>query len=115
MNVECQIKNNISFDILKETVPEEILNTIVSVMAEAVTSAEPTEKIGGKVWDRQVIKERLLSLQEMHIQLVYDQFRNCSDEIRYPRRYFLARLCEADDGTMEVYYDARVRHDMARK
>ena len=111
--ISDQIRANISYEILKDTIPVSILNLIVSVMTDAVCSDKQAEKIGSRTWDRNDLRKYLLSLNDMNIRYVYDLFQNTAEEIHNPRRYFLSLLCEADDGAMEAYYESRVRHDFS--
>ena len=108
--VEEDIKENICFDILITEYPEEQIQGIVNLMCDTICSGSGTIRVGGEPKPREIVKRKLLSLNEMHIRFVFDELNTESKNIHYIKNYLLARLYEAPD-IMDSYYQARVAHD----
>ncbi|MFT9057315.1 MAG: DUF6017 domain-containing protein [Ethanoligenens sp.] len=108
------IRENISYDILLLKRPDEKsrIDGIVSLLTDTVCSRRPYLRISGEDIPIGDVRERLLSLDDGHIEYVFD----CMDENTVPigniRAYLLTALYNAPL-TIDSYYDARVRRDMA--
>lgn len=108
------IHENISYDILLQKLPDDKsrIDGIVSLLVDTVCSRRPTIRISGEEISTEDVRERLLSLDDGHIEYVFD----CMDESNVPigniRAYLLTALYNAPS-TIDSYYDARVRRDMA--
>ncbi|MFT9056649.1 MAG: DUF6017 domain-containing protein [Ethanoligenens sp.] len=108
------IRENISYDILLLKRPDEKsrIDGIVLLLVDTVCSRRPTLRISGEDIPIGDVRERLLSLDDGHIEYVFD----CMDESTVPigniRAYLLTALYNAPL-TIDSYYDAKVRRDMA--
>jgi hypothetical protein len=108
------IHENISYDILLQKLPNDKsrIDGIVSLLVDTVCSRRPKIRISGGEIPTENVRERLLSLDDGHIEYVFD----CMDESTVPigniRAYLLTALYNAPS-TIDSYYDAKVRRDMA--
>ena len=108
------IRENISYDILLQKRPDEKshIDGIANLLTDTVCSRRPTIRISGEEIPIEDVRERLLSLDDGHIEYVFD----CMDESTVPigniRAYLLTALYNAPL-TIDSYYDAKVRRDMA--
>lgn len=108
------IRENISYDILLQKQPDEKnrIDGIVSLLTDTVCSRRPYLRISGEEIPIEDVRERLFSLDDGHIEYVFD----CMDESTVPigniRAYLLTALYNAPL-TIDSYYDAKVRRDMA--
>jgi hypothetical protein len=108
------IHENISYDILLQKLPDDKsrIDGIVSLLTDTVCSRRPTIRISGEEIPTEEVRERLFSLDDGHIEYVFD----CMDESTVPigniRAYLLTALYNAPL-TIDSYYDAKVRRDMA--
>jgi len=109
--VEAQIKQNISYDVLKRDLPTSQLDGIISLMVDTICAAEKTIKISGETKFREEVCRRFLALDDIHIRYVFDRMKGENNIVQHPRGYLLARLYEAED-VMDTYYQIRVNHDM---
>ncbi len=113
-HVSQTIRENIAYDILLLKRPDEKsrIDGIVSLLTDTVCSRRPTLRISGEEIPIGDVRERLLSLDDGHIEYVFD----CMDENSVPigniRAYLLTALYNAPL-TIDSYYDAKVRRDMA--
>ena len=113
-DVSQTIRENISYDILLQKRPDEKsrIDGIVSLLTDTVCSRRPYLRISGENIPIEDVRERLLSLDDGHIEYVFD----CMDESTVPigniRAYLLTALYNAPL-TIDSYYDAKVRRDMA--
>ncbi|MFT8888088.1 MAG: DUF6017 domain-containing protein [Ethanoligenens sp.] len=106
------IRENIAYDILllKRPYEKSQIDGVVSLLTDTVCSQRPALRISGEEIPIGDVRERLLSLDDGHIEYVFD----CMDESTVPigniRAYLLAALYNAPL-TIDSYYDARVRRD----
>ena len=63
-----RIKENIDYDILCERYSGDMLDEIVSVMAEAICGNSKTVRIAGNDFAREVVKSQLLKINSEHIE-----------------------------------------------
>lgn len=108
------IRENISYDILLQKWPDEKgrIDGIVSLLADTLCSRRPYLRISGEDIPIGDVRERLLSLDDSHIEYVFDCLSENSTPIGNMRAYLLTALYNAPL-TIDSYYDARVRRDMA--
>lgn len=89
------------------------LENILELVVETVCSKRQIIRIGGDDRPIEVVKSRFMKLNSEHIRYVLDCFKENTTKIRNIRQYMLASLYNAPT-TIESYFDALVRHDMAQ-
>ena len=89
------------------------LENILELVVETVCSKRQIIRIGGDDRPIEVVKSRFMKLNSEHIRYVLDCFKENTTKILNIRQYMLASLYNAPT-TIESYFDALVRHDMAQ-
>ena len=107
------IKENIEYDTMKDNFPYdyERLDEIVELMAETLASKKATFCIAGDTYPASTVKFKLLRINSLHIQYVFECLDKNTTEVRNIKKYLLATLFNAPN-TMGSYYKAQVNHDM---
>ena len=107
------IKGNIEYDIMKDNFPydHERLDEIVELMAETLASKKATFCIAGDTYPASTVKFKLLRINSLHIQYVFECLNKNTTEVRNIKKYLLATLFNAPS-TMGSYYKAQVNHDL---
>ena len=107
------IKGNIEYDIMKDNFPydHERLDEIVELMAETLASKKATFCIAGDTYPASTVKFKLLRINSLHIQYVFECLDKNTTEVRNIKKYLLATLFNAPS-TMGSYYKAQVNHDL---
>lgn len=107
------IKGNIEYDIMKDNFPydRERLDEIVELMTETLASKKATFCIAGDTYPASTVKFKLLRINSLHIQYVFECLDKNTTEVRNIKKYLLATLFNAPS-TMGSYYKAQVNHDM---
>ena len=107
------VKGNIEYDIMKDNFPydHERLDEIVELMAETLASKKATFCIAGDTYPASTVKFKLLRINSLHIQYVFECLNKNTTEVRNIKKYLLATLFNAPN-TMGSYYKAQVNHDM---
>ena len=107
------IKGNIEYDIMKDNFPydHERLDEIVELMTETLASKKATFCIAGDTYPASTVKFKLLRINSLHIQYVFECLDKNTTEVRNIKKYLLATLFNAPS-TMGSYYKAQVNHDM---
>lgn len=106
------IQENIAYDLLSNDadIDSEQLDEITDLILETVCTAKKTIRIAGDDFPSELVKSKLLKLNDMHIRFVLDCMKENTTQIRNIKKYLLAVLFNAPS-TMESYYSARVRRD----
>ena len=109
------IKGNIEYDIMKDNFPydHERLDEIVELMTETLASKKATFCIAGDTYPASTVKFKLLRINSLHIQYVFECLDKNTTEVRNIKKYLLATLFNAPS-TMGSYYKAQANHDMYR-
>jgi hypothetical protein len=105
------IKENISYDILRQKCDAERLEEIFDIMLETVYSRKRQIRISGEDMPAEAVKNRLLRLNDSHIEYVLECLSQNTTKIRNIRSYLLTALYQAPT-TISSYYAARVSHDL---
>jgi transposase len=105
------IKENISCDILRQKCDAERLDEILDIMLETVYSRKQQIRIAGEDMPAEAVKNRLLRLNDSHIEYVLECLDQNTTKIRNIRSYLLTALYQAPT-TISSYYAARVSHDL---
>lgn len=90
---------------------QETLYEILELLVETVCSKRKTIRIAGDDKPAQIVKGRLMKLNEEHIRYVMDCMKENTTKIRNIRQYLLAALYNAP-ATISSYYAALVNHDL---
>lgn len=110
-SVEMQIKENISYEVLLEQIPKNLLDGIVDVIVDTLCTATPTVRIAGETVPREEVCRRFRELDQMDICYVNDLLKREPGEIRYLRSYILARLYEAKN-LSDIFYSRWADRDL---
>lgn len=108
------ILENLEYEIIRERFDHERLDEIIDLMVETLCSTKETINIAGDEYPAQLVKEKLLRIDSMHIQYVFDCLEKTTTYIRNIKRYLLATLFNAPS-TIGNYYAALVNHDFSRR
>jgi hypothetical protein len=106
------ISENIAYDYLLEHHPQDRLDEIVELILETVCSARSRIRVAGDDYPAELVKAKLLKLNELHIEYVLECMDKNTTEIRNIKQYLLTALFNAPS-TINSYYTARVNHDNA--
>jgi len=107
------VRRNIGYDTLVDSDNREQLDNLVELIVETLCSSKSHIAVAGESYPAPLVKQRLLTLNSLHIQYVLTCLRNNTSRIRNIKRYLLTTLFNAP-ATMGSYYDAAVRHDQAK-
>lgn len=107
-----KIKSNIDYDALIETREREILDEIVSVMANVMVSSKELIFISGEYVPKDEVKRRFMSFNQFHIEYVYDCLAKNKTDIKNMSAYLLTTLYRASD-CMNLHYRSMVNCDMS--
>ena len=107
------IKGNIEYDIMKDNFPydHERLDEIVELMAETLASKKATFCIAGDTYPASAVKFKLLRINSLHIQYVFECLDKNTTKVRNIKKYLLATLFNAPS-TIGSYYKAQANHDL---
>lgn len=110
--VECEIKDNISYDVLinDAAMSRRNLEGIMEVIIDTICCANPTVRISGEERDMTAVRERLYALDDMDIRYVLDKLNDMDTPIKSFAGFCLAKLYEAKYAS-DSYYAAKVKHD----
>ena len=108
------IKDNISYDILKQDIPydHDRIDEIVDLILETVCTRRRTVRIAGDDYPADLVKSKFMKLDSEHIRFVLDCMRENTTKIRNIKQYLRAALFNAPS-TIGNYYTSLVAHDMA--
>ena len=110
------IKRNIEYDdlCLKYKYNKDEINGIVELMLETICTTKKTIRIGGEHKPAEVVKSRMLKLEQSHIEYVLDSLNNNTTKVKNIKNYLLTTIYNSPI-TMDSYYSAKVNHDMYGK
>ncbi len=104
MQIREQTKRQISYEVIVDSYNRERLDEVVELIVETLCSEEPTITISGTAYPAALVKERLMSLNNMHIEYVFDCVEKRSRDIHNIKRYLLTTLFNAPI-TINNYHD----------
>lgn len=107
------IKENIGYIALIDRFQPEV-DELVELLADVLSSPQASFRISGNQLSSQIVKQRLTSLQQPHIEYVLDCMKKNTTKVRNIRGYLLTALYNAPT-TMEHYYQAAVQHDLYKQ
>ena len=108
------IKQNIDYDNLVFDSPskKQFYDDVVELILEVVMDTRESIIISGNEIPTEIVRSRLLKLDSEHIGYVETSLSKTTTDIKNIKKYLLSALYNAPV-TMESYYDAWVKHDMA--
>lgn len=109
-----QIYQNISYDILCETTNKDLVDELVTIMIDTISSNKEFVKISNLDISFSVVKDRLLQINDSHIEYVIDCFKQNKTNVHSIKSYLLACLYNAP-ATINSYFTAKVNHDLYGK
>ena len=113
-DVEEAIKENIEYDALAGESPGGVVDDIVGLMVDTVTSSAPTIRINGTRLPTDDVRRRYMALGHDHARYVIDTLMSGKSKILNVRAYLLTALYNAPM-TMRSYYQAEAASDLAGK
>lgn len=99
------IEENLEYELLKGQKGMELLDVAINTMLNAICSQSDTVVIKGVAYSKELVTERLLSLDETHIAYALDVYEDNKNNVKNIRAYLLPLLFEAPD-EMDAYYTA---------
>ena len=109
--VKETVKDSIEYENIVDRFNRDRLDEIVDLIAEMLCSTKPTICVSGDDYPASLVKSKLLKLNSMHIEYVFDCLDKNTTYIRNIKKYLLATLFNAPS-TIDSYYSALVNHDM---
>lgn len=110
------IKENIAYDILvndHSLGEKRYIDEMVELIVELVAVEQKAVRIAGTVLPYQLVKGKLLKLNDSHIRYVLECLEKNTTKIRNIKMYLLTALYNAPN-TIDSYYRAEVNHDLYR-
>lgn len=107
------VLKNLEYEHIKNQHNRERLDEIIDLMVETLCSTKATINVAGDDYPAQLVKEKLLRINCMHIDYVFECLDKTTTYIRNIKRYLLATLFNAPS-TIDNYYSALVNHDLHR-
>ena len=107
------LKENIEYDHLCEQYKHsrDEIDEILELMLETVCSTKKTIRIGGEDKPMELVKSRMLKLDQFTIEYALETLGKNTTEVRNIKSYLLTTLYNAP-GTIGNYYKQMVQHDM---
>jgi len=106
-------KKNIDYEIMMQRYPDSIPE-ILEILVETACSGSKYFRINSSQIPAERVRERLLSLNSMHVEYVLDAMRDNSSDVKNIRAFLLSALYNASK-TINSYYQAKVNHDLYGK
>ena len=108
--VKEMVLENLEYECISQRYNDDRLDEIVDLMVETLCSTKPTINIAGEEYPAQLVKEKLLRINSLHIGYVFECLKKTTTYVRNIKRYLLATLFNAPS-TIDNYYSALVKHD----
>ncbi|MBQ4527096.1 MAG: replication initiator protein A [Clostridia bacterium] len=84
--------DNISYEQLKMKIPQSRLDEILNVIISALCTRKKYFKINGDYISYEVVKDRLLKLEDEHIKYVYNSLNSVTEQIKNFNSYIITAL-----------------------
>ena len=104
------IRNHIDYDIMCEQYGHERLDEIVHQIVEVLCSKAQYFTISGEELPAELVRDQLLRFSSSHLEYVFECLEKKTSYVGNIKNYLLTTLYNAV-GTINQYYDARVRHE----
>ena len=108
------VLKNLEYEYIKTHHDRGRLDEIVELMVETLCSTKDTINVSGDDYPAQLVKEKLLRINSLHIDHVFECLKKTTTYIRNIKRYPLTTLFNAPS-TIDNYYSALVNHDFKGK
>ena len=108
------VLKNLEYEYIKDHHDRGRLDEIVELMVETLCSTKDTINVSGDDYPAQLVKEKLLRINSLHIDYVFECLKKTTTYIRNIKRYLLTTLFNAPS-TIDNYYSALVNHDFKGK
>jgi hypothetical protein len=105
------IRNNIEYEIIKRQHDKERVDEIIEIMLECICSASDTIRVAKEDMPAEVVKARLLKINEFHIEYILRCISENTTKIGNIKQYLKTAIFNAPI-TIENYYTARVNSDL---
>ena len=114
MRYEEYLKEQLEVVVLKQDYPYDIklIDNLVDIILDVLCSKSKSLWISKEEKPISMVKSRFMKLTSEHIRYILDCMDENTEKISNPKQYLLAALYNAPV-TMESFYRAAVRHDMA--
>lgn len=114
MRYEEYLKEQLEVVVLKQDYPYDIklIDNLVDIILDVLCSKSKSLWISKAEKPISMVKSRFMKLTSEHIRYILDCMDENTEKISNPKQYLLAALYNAPV-TMESFYRAAVRHDMA--
>ena len=114
MRYEEYLKEQLEVVVLKQDYPYDIklIDNLVDIILDVLCSKSKSLWISKEEKPISMVKSRFMKLTSEHIRYILDCMDENTQKISNPKQYLLAALYNAPV-TMESFYRAAVRHDMA--
>ena len=106
-----EVMENICFDQLVEEYGKEDVEGVTDLIADVLTSTQPTVRIGKEDFSTVAVQARFRKLDETHIEYVFDSLRRNTTKVHNILAYLLTSLYNAPT-TIGQFYQAEVQHDL---
>lgn len=106
-----KIKINVSYDALITDRPKEKVDEIIDAMVDALSISKEYVEIGNIIVPSEELKERVLSMNQSHIEYICDGLTNNTTDIKNMSAYLLACIYRAT-AHINLHYMSMVNHDM---
>lgn len=107
-----EIKEQIDYPLLSISYIDDTPDGVLELICDVLCSTAPGVRIGGETIPTAKVKARFRKLRFEHISYVLDSLNKTTSDIKNIRAYLLTALYNAPL-TIDPYYSAAVRHDMA--
>ena len=107
--LRAEVLEQIEYDSIVTVGNRELLDELVELMVEALSSRRETLSISGEERPTWLVQERLRKLNAHHIEYVLNCLQSNRTKIHNIKKYLLATLFNAPV-TMDNYYENQVRH-----
>lgn len=107
------LKKNTQYDaLLLHGYDKNILNEILALVLDTISSRKKNIRIGGEEIGTDLVKCRLLKPNQFHMEYIFDCMKRNTTKIHNIRSYLLTALYNAPS-TINHYYQAEVAHDIS--
>ena len=114
-DVEQAFKNQIEYDILKLDHPYEMdrIDEIVEIAVDVLAFPKKSYKVNGEEIPRARVQERFHKINFFVMKYILESLENSTTEMKNVRAMLITTMYNAPI-TIETYYDAKARHDLAK-
>lgn len=114
-DAEQNFKTQIEYDILKIDHPREMdrIDEIVEIAVDVLVSPKKSYKVNGEEVPKERVQERFRKINFFVMKYILESLANSTTEIKNVRAMLITTMYNAP-ATMETYYDAKARHDLAK-